>query len=184
MRRITTIGRATFAALALTILVAACGDDRSPTQLAERNAETPEPATDNPWTSIFAAAEALGSPVTVTFAGASDRSFRVGKLDPSSAVPEDGPESAQAVCAIGNPSNRGELDAFRQCMARALQEDVCRSGGSFVLQGPTPVATAWRAYCPASPEVEEDEDEDDRDDDPGAKQVAASAPERPAVRFG
>ena len=182
MRRITTIGRAAFAALALTILVAACGDDRSPTQLAERTPETPEPATDNPWTSIFAAAEALGSPVTVTFAGASDRSFRVGKLDPGSAVPEDGPESAQAVCAIGNPSNRGELDAFRQCMARALQEDVCRSGGSFVLQGPTPVATAWRAYCPPSPEVEEDED--DRDDDPGAKQVAASAPERPAVRFG
>ena len=52
MRRIITIGRAALAALARTMLVAACGDDRSPTQLAERTSETPEPVTDNPWTSI------------------------------------------------------------------------------------------------------------------------------------
>ena len=78
MRRIITIGRAALAALARTMLVAACGDDRSPTQLAERTSETPEPVTDNPWTSIFAAAKVLGGPIKATFAGATDRSFQVG----------------------------------------------------------------------------------------------------------
>ena len=78
MRRIITIGRAAYAALARTIRIAACGDDHSPTQLAERTSETREPVTDNPWTSIFAAAKALGGSITATFAGTTDRSFQVG----------------------------------------------------------------------------------------------------------
>ena len=183
MERFITIARAAFAALALTLVVAACGeDDRSPTQL-DPQPETPA-ATVNPWTSIFAAAEVLGGPARVTFARHSDRLFRVRKLDPGLAVPEDGPDTAPAVCTVADPRDRRDLDTFRQCMAKALREDTCRSGGAFVLYPPTATTPGWRAYCPQVPRVEAGRN---HDDEPGrVKNIAALRLPlgRPAARLG
>ena len=184
MDRFITIGRAAVAALALTLVVAACGDDRSPTKVVKQTpAETP--VADNPWTSIFAAADALGSgPVQVVFASGNDRSFRVRRLEPGRTVPQDAIESTQALCTVPDPAHRGALDAFRQCMGKALREDTCRSGGAFVLfHGPT----AWRAYCPVSPRDDDEADDDDRDN-PGATSNTSALPSptgtgKPAVRL-
>ena len=174
MDRFITIGRAAVAALALTLVVAACGDDRSPTKVVKQTpAETP--VADNPWTSIFAAADALGGPAQVVFAGGNDRSFRVRKLDPGLTAPEDAVEGTQSVCGVDDPADRGALDAFRQCMAKALRTDVCRSGGVFVLLH-RPNAVAWRAYCPVSPPEEDKTDREPEDeDDPGRENDFAAA---------
>ena len=152
-----SIGRAIAAALVLVVLVVACEDDGSPTKLAEQ----PREVSTNPWTTIFAAAGTLGSNATIAFAG-SDRSYRLGDLDRGSALPQDAPEATHSVCAIEDATNRGDLDAFRQCMARALREDACRNGGVFVLHRPDARApNRWRALCPA-PAREDDDPEDDQ----------------------
>ena len=186
MDRFVTIGRVAFAAMALTLVVAACGDDRSPTKPVEQNPPETAADADNPWTSIFAAADALGGPAQVTFAGTNDRSFRVRKLDPGLAVPQDELESIKAVCAVDDPADRGALDAFRQCMAKALQEDMCRSRGAFVLYRPTATATAWRAYCPSSRTEEASPTRRDKDA-PGRVKNIAGLPSplgRPASKLG
>ena len=181
MNRFIHIRRAAVAALALTLVVAACGDDRSPTKPVKQNPpETPD--ADNPWTSIFAAADALGGPAQVVFTGGNDRSFRVRKLDSGlTAV-----EGTQSVCGVDNPADRGALDAFRKCMAKALRTDVCRSGGAFVLLH-RPNATAWRAYCPVSPPEEDKVNREPEDeDDPGRENdfAASPPPGRTAARLG
>ena len=157
MNRFISIGRAILAALALVVLVVACEDDGSPTKLAEKPRET----STNPWTTIFAAARTLGGHATISFAG-SDRSYRLGELDRGSALPQDAPEATQSVCVVEDATNRGDLDAFRQCMVRALRVDACRNGGVFVLHGPDAQApNRWRALCPA-PAREDDDPEDDQ----------------------
>ena len=125
MRRIITIGRAAYAALARTILVAACGDDRSPTQLAERTQETREPATDNPWTSIFAAAKALGGPITATFAGTADRSLRVGELAAVLPGRRTGPSGSRGLAR--RPRTRGRSGARTQ--VHRLPSEIPADGG-------------------------------------------------------
>ena len=155
---ITSIGRAAFAALALALVAVACDDDASPTKLADDNREPPEATAVNPWTQILAA-ETLGGPVKITFAG-SDWSYRVRELDAEPELSQNVEVLPTAVCTVEDAANRADLDAFRQCMARALRADVCRSGGVFVLQRDPHVANTWRTTCPA-PGQEEDDPEDD-----------------------
>ena len=155
---IISIGRAAFAALALALVAVACDDDASPTKLADDDRE-PETTVVNPWTQILAAAGTLGGPVKITFAG-SDRSYRVRELDPEPELSQNVEVLPTAVCTVEDAANRADLDAFRQCMARALRADVCRSGGVFVLQRDPHVANTWRTICPA-PGQEEDDPEDD-----------------------
>lgn len=164
--RITSIARAAFAALALAFVAVACDDD-TPTKLADDNSEPPETTAINPWTEILAAAATLGGPVKVAFAGA-DRSYRVRALDPGSAPALDREDVTQAVCIVKDATNRADLDAFRQCMARALRADVCRSGGVFVVYRPDPhVPSSWRAACPALGQEDDDpEDDESREGDP------------------
>ena len=187
MDRFITIGRAALAALALTLVVAACDDDRSPTKVVDKNPPENPDATNNPWTAIFAAADKLGGPARVTFAGANDRSFRVRKLGAGSAVPQDALESTEALCAVNDPADRHDLGAFRQCMAKALRADVCRSGGTFVLLH-RPNATAWRAYCPVTPPEEDkaDHEPEDEENPLGENDIAASPSPlgRAAARLG
>ena len=166
MNSIISIGRAAFAALALALVAVACDDDASPTKLADDNREPPEATAVNPWTQILAAAETLGGPVKVSFAG-SDRSYRVRGLEGESALSQNGEDMPAAICTVADTANRADLDAFRQCMALALRADVCRNGGVFVLYRPNlDVPNSWRATCPA-PEREDDdpEDEDSRAND-------------------
>ncbi len=157
MSKITSIGRLVFAALALAVVAVGC-DDATPTKVADEAREAPK-AIINPWTTIFATAETLGGPAKIAFAG-NDRSYRLGPLDPGWPLPQDGPEAADAVCTVADATNRLELDVFRQCMARALREDVCQNGGVFVLYRPdTGAHGTWRVACPAS--VGEDDDPED-----------------------
>ena len=160
MNSIISIGRAAFAALALALVAVACDDDASPTKLADDNREPPETTAVNPWTQILAAAGTLGGPVKITFAG-SDRSYRVRGLDSGAALTQDGEDVTEAVCTVEGATNRADLDAFRQCMARALRADTCRNGGVFVLYRPDPhVPNSWRTACPV-PRREDDDPEDD-----------------------
>ena len=158
MRAATSI-RAAVAALALAFAAVACQDDATPTKLADETREPTEPTGINPWAAIFAAAESRGGPVQISFAGG-DESYRLGKLDSRWRLPEDDVLGAAAVCAIDDVANRRELDAFRMCMAQMLRQDVCRSGGVFVLYHPAAAPGGWRAACPVRQE-EDDEREDE-----------------------
>ena len=150
--------KAAFATLALALVAVACDDDATPTKLADEPRETTE--TPNPWTTIFAAAESQGGPVQIAFAG-SDRSYRLRRIDESSGLHhQDDPAGAAAVCTVEDATDRRQLDAFRQCMARALRLDSCRSGGVFVLYHPAQAPGSWRATCPVPREADDDPDDD------------------------
>lgn len=166
MSTMTSIGRTVFAVLALAVVAVACDDDATPTKIADEPRETPE-TTINPWAQIFASAASLGGPVQIAFAGG-DRSYRLADLDEGSAQPQDAPDATEAICTVENATDRRELDAFRQCMARALRKDACRNGGVFVLYRPDAQApNSWRAACPALGREDDDpEDEGSRVNDP------------------
>lgn len=162
MKSRNPIGRTLFAALALASLAVACGDDSSPTKLADQTRE-PNETEINPWTTILASAATLGGPATVAFPHGHVGSYRVRALDPSTATPQDGPQAFQAVCVVADANDRADLDGFRRCMARALREDVCRSGGAFVLYRPDANAPGrWRAVCPTAQEVDDEDDDGSR----------------------
>ena len=146
-----------FATLALALVAVACEDDATPTKLADEPREITE--TPNPWTTIFAAAESQGGPVQIAFAG-NDRSYRLRRIDESSGFHQDDPAGVAAVCTVEDATDRRELDAFRQCMARALRLDSCRSGGVFVLYHPTQAPGSWRATCPVPREADDEPDDD------------------------
>ncbi len=173
MDRYTSIGRAVFAALTLAVLVVAC-DDGSPTKTHRPEPQGPETVA-NPWTTIFAAAQKMNGAVKITFAG-KDRSYVLGELDGGSATPQDAINATQAVCTIEDATNRRDLDAFRQCMATALREDVCRNGGIFVLYHPAEDApNSWRALCPTGEDDDEPEDDESR---------VTAAPSSASTRLG
>lgn len=155
-------GRGLFVALALASMAVACGDDSSPTKIADQVRETDTDS--NPWTTILAVAETLGGPVKVVFTDGNVGSYRVRGLDQGTAVPQDGPQAFQAVCVVEDANARDELGAFRRCMARALRADVCRNGGAFVLYRPDAKAPrTWRVRCPiAAQEADEPEDDQSR----------------------